>query len=213
MKYIFLIGAPGSGWSDIPFFIYPSPDIDRTDCNDQRMHCRLDSHGKRKTNHLGSYFDPGMEFGNWFDRLDQHTQAECEAEFDRPFSGTGARIIRSHVFAYHIDFIRKTWPDCPIILVHRADDICVEWWFRSGGFDINYPSYRGYYKDRETMTARIWEQNAGISKAWVHYEGQLPANNFELCDILGIAHPPAEHFDVYNTKRPDLPFVINVKVI
>jgi len=213
MKYIFLIGAPGSGWSDIPFFIYPSPGIDRSDCNDQRMYCRLDSSGKRKTNHLGSYFDPGMEFGNWFDQLDQHSKEECEAEFDRPFSGTGVRIIRSHVFAHHIDFIRQTWPECPIILVHRSDEICVEWWFRSGGFDIGYPSYHEYYKDPATMTARIQKQNADILKAWNQYSGQFPANNFELCDLLGIGHPHDEHFDVYNTKRPDQPFTINVKVI
>jgi hypothetical protein len=37
--------------------------------------------------HLGAYFDPGMEFGDFFDRVDQYTKDQCEAEFDRPFSG------------------------------------------------------------------------------------------------------------------------------
>ena len=39
-------------------------------------------------------------------RNQQYSKEECEAEFDRPFSGEGVRIIKSHVFADKIDFLK-----------------------------------------------------------------------------------------------------------
>jgi hypothetical protein len=154
MKYIFVTGAPGSKWSSVVKNIYHSPDIDRSDYSDARTYYH-DASGKRELMHLGAYFDPGMEFGDFFDQLDQYTKAHCEAEFDRPFSGTGIRIIKSHVFANHIDYIRATWPDCPIVLVHRDDDACLGWWVKCGHFDITYPSYDLYYKDLRTMLEKL----------------------------------------------------------
>ena len=97
MKYIFMAGAPGSKWSSVSKNIYFSPSIDRTDANAEREYYH-DAPGTLELMHMGAYFDPGMEFGDFFDRIDQYTKAECEAEFDRPFSGTGVRIIKSHVF-------------------------------------------------------------------------------------------------------------------
>ena len=215
MKYIFVAGAPGSGWSSIPYYISFSPDIDRSDITDTRKCYELVLNGVSTfVNHQGSYFDPGMEFGNWFDQLDQYSKQECEAEFDRPFSGTGIRIIRSHAFAKHIDFIKRTWPDCPIVLVHRPDEECINWWFESGGFQIPYPSYRDYYKDRPTMIAKIIEQNTALISAWNIYEGQLPNDNFELCDLLEIDYPPEEYACAFNgpDKLKKMP-PIHVKVI
>ena len=104
MKYIFVAGAPGSKWSSVVKNIYHSPDIDCSDYSDARTYYH-DASGKRELMHLGAYFDPGMEFGDFFDQLDQYTKDQCEAEFDRPFSGEGIRIIKSHVFANQIDFI------------------------------------------------------------------------------------------------------------
>jgi hypothetical protein len=137
--------------------------------------------------HLGSYFDPGMEFGTWFDQLDQHTREECEREFDRPFSGTGVRIIKSHMFMNHVGFLKQTWPDCPIILVHRGDDACLGWWIRCGGFDISYPNYRPYYKDIENMYQEIIKQNKSMRPYWDL--ASFVYNNIELCSKLGLKLP------------------------
>jgi hypothetical protein len=206
MKYIFCAGAPGSKWSSLIKNIYYSSNIDRTDYTEARTYWH-DAPGTMQLMHLGAYFDPGMEFGTWFDQLDQHTQAECEAEFDRPFSGTGVRIIKSHVFSHHIDFIKRTWPNCPIILADRADDACLGWWVRCGQFDITYPDYSKHYQDLAHMAHIIDQQNADIRRAWNQHAGKIPPNNYALAHILGITQPPDEYFQDYN--KSDL----GVKVI
>lgn len=196
MKYIFVAGAPGSKWSSVVKNIYYSPDVDRTDYSEARTYYH-DASGVLDLMHLGVYFDPGMEFGDWFDRLDQHTVEQCEQEFDRPFSGTGVRIIKSHVFAHHIDFLKKNWPDSPVILVHRGDDACLGWWVKCGHFGITYPSYHGYYHDLRTMAGIIHKQNADILKAWWQHDTPVLADNLALCQQLGIEPPPEPYRQDY----------------
>ena len=196
MKYIFVAGAPGSKWSSVVKNIYYSPDIDRSDYSDARTYYH-DASGKRELMHLGAYFDPGMEFGDFFDQLDQYTKDQCEAEFDRPFSGTGVRIIKSHVFANHIDYIRATWPDCPIVLVHRDDDACLGWWVKCGHFDITYPLYHEYYKNLKTMAGIIRDQNDGIQQGAWQYPRKQPQTNQELARMLAIELPPEEYYQGY----------------
>lgn len=190
MKYIFVAGAPGSKWSSVARNIYHSPDVDRSDARTDRNYSRNGT-----VMHVGSYFDPGMEFGTWFDRLDQHTRDECEAEFDRPFTGTGVRIVKSHMFMYHIGFLKQNWPDAPIIMVHRGDDACLGWWVRSGGFDITYPDYRPYYKNLDFMSEEITRQNVAMRPYWDL--GSFVYNNIELCNHLQLATPPDEYQQVY----------------
>ena len=196
MKYIFVAGAPGSKWSSVVKNIYYSSNIDRTDYSNARTYYH-DASGKMELMHLGAYFDPGMEFGGFFDHLNQYSKDECEAEFDRPFSGTGTRIIKSHVFANHIDFIKATWPDCPIILVHRDDDACLGWWVKCGHFDITYPLYHDYYKNLKTMATIIKQQNEGIITARLKCLGTSPIDNLGLTTSLGIAPPPVEYCQNY----------------
>lgn len=196
MKYIFVAGAPGSKWSSVVKNIYYSPSIDRSDYSDARTYYH-DASGQRDLMHLGAYFDPGMEFGGFFDQLNQYTKDECEAEFDRPFSGEGIRIIKSHVFANHIDYIKQTWPDCPVVLVHRDDDACLGWWVKCGHFDISYPLYHDYYKNLKTMAAIIRDQNDGIQQGAWQYPRRQPQTNQELASMLGIAQPPEEYSQGY----------------
>ena len=194
MKYIFVAGAPGSKWSSVAKSIYFSPDVDRSDNSAQRSYAHPGAYSGQPM-HLGSYFDPGMEFGTWFDRLDQHTPAECEQEFDRPFSGQGIRIIKSHMFMYHVGFLKQHWPDCPIILVHRGDDASLGWWVRCGGFRIAYPDYTKYYKDLDFMAAEISRQNAAMRPYWDL--ASFVYDNQGLCDHLRIACPPPEYQQNY----------------
>lgn len=206
MKYIFIAGAPGSKWSSVAKNIYFSADIDRSDYHDNRTYYH-DASGKQDLMHMGAYWDPGMEFGKFFARLNRYSKEECENEFDRPFTGSGIRIIKSHVFAHHIPFIRSNWPDCPIVLVHRSDDSCLGWWVKCGQFDITYPDYAEYYQNLREMSRIISEQNQDIVKSWDHYAGQQPSTNVELARLLNIAEPPGEYFQEYSTQD------IKVKVI
>jgi len=196
MKYIFVAGAPGSKWSSVTKNIYYSPDIDQSDYSEDRLYYH-DASGARELMHLGAYFDPGMEFGDRFDRLDQFSRVELEQDFDAPFSGTGVRIIKSHVFANHIDYVKATWPECPILLVHRPNDACLGWWVKCGHFGITYPDYAEYYQDLRVMAEKIQQQNSGIVQAMLRYPGRVPLTNLGLCKMLNIAPPPEEYFQDY----------------
>ena len=196
MKYIFMTGAPGSKWSSVSKNIYYSPDIDRSDYSDARTYYH-DASGTMQLMHMGAYFDPGMEFGGFFDEIDRHTRERCEAEFDRPFTGTGVRIIKSHVFAHNIDFLKDHWPDCPIILVQRPDDACLGWWVKCGHFGITYPLYDQYYRDLRTMSQIIPAQNRAIQAAVWRYKGYVVNSNRELAKALNIQPPPAEYEQNY----------------
>jgi hypothetical protein len=202
LKYIFVAGAPGSKWSSVVKNIYYSPDVDQSDNSADRSYT---SPAGGAAMHIGSYFDPGMEFGTWFDRLDQYTKARCEAEFDRPFGGTGIRIIKSHMFMYHVGFLKQNWPDCPIILVHRGDDACLGWWVRCGGFNISYPNYNKYYRDFNFMAQEINRQNAAMRPYWDL--GSFVYNNHDLCDQLRLSYPPVEYQQTYADHK------VRVKVL
>jgi hypothetical protein len=196
MKYIFVSGAPGSKWSSVVKNIYYSPDIDSSDYSDARTYYH-DASGTMDLMHLGVYWGPAMEFGDQFERLDQYTKEQNEAEFDRPFSGEGIRIIKSHVFGYHIDYIKQTWPDCPVVLIDRSDDACLGWWVKCGEFQISYPLYRDYYKDLRQMSAAIAKENEGNRRAARHYPGYSVETNQQLARTLNIAVPDEMYYQDY----------------
>jgi hypothetical protein len=195
MKYIFVAGAPGSKWSSVVKNIYWSTDIDHSDYSEASTYWH-DAPGQLELMHKGAYFDPGMDFDLPED-LESHSKEQLEKIFDSAFSGEGIRIVKSHMFSIHIDFIRRTWPDCPIVLEHRDDDACLGWWVKCGQFDITYPSY-GYYKGFRDMAQKIQQQNAGIVSAIQKYAGHTPLNNHMLCDTLNISLPPVEYNQDYS---------------
>ena len=199
MKYIFVAGAPGSKWSSVVKNIYYSPSVDQTDYSDARTYYH-DASGKMELMHLGAYYDPGMEFGKLFHRLPMYDKETLERDFDEAFTGEGVRIIKSHVFANNIDYIKATWPDCPVVLVHRDDDACLGWWVKCGHFDITYPKYSEYYQNLKVMAEKIKEQNTGIVSAALKYPGQCPLTNQQLARMLGIEVPPMEYEQNYGAS-------------
>jgi hypothetical protein len=193
MKYIFVAGTPGSKWSSVVKNIYYSPDIDSTDYSDARTYYH-DASGQRQLMHLGAYFDPGME-SNLPEDFDQYSKEDLEKIFDKEFSGKGVRIIKSHIFCNNIDFIKKTWPDCPIVLVYRGNDACLGWWVKCGHFNITYPLYHEYYRDLPTMARIIRDQNKDLLEAWWKYDGKYVTDNKELCRALKIEIPEKDYQD------------------
>ena len=198
MKYIFVAGAPGSKWSSVVKNIYYSPSLDQSDYSDERTY-HHDASGKMELMHLGAYFDPGMEF-DLPPELMTLSKDALEDIFNSAFTGNGVRIIKSHIFANNIDFLKACWPDCPIILVHRPDDACLGWWVKCGHFTITYPKYDKYYVDLRTMANIIKEQNAGIVKATMKYSNKNPLNNTMLCKMLNIEQPPVEYQQNYGAS-------------
>lgn len=205
MKYIFVAGAPGSKWSSVTKNIYYSPSVDRTDYSDHRTYWH-DAPGTMQLMHIGAYFDPGME-ANLPSDFTNMSKEQLEQLFDSFFSGDGVRIIKSHIFSEHIDFIKTTWPDCPIVLIHRGDDACLGWWVKCGHFDITYPTYHEYYIDLKHMAKHIESQNAGILEAWKKYTGTEVRSNRSLATVLKISQPPEEYSQNYPSSD------VQVKVI
>ena len=187
MTYILFTGAPGSKWSSVAENIYRSPDIDRSDSTSAR------AYKKDVVKHQGAYFDPGMEFDNGRDN------------WDRPFSGTGRRIIKSHTFAHQLDELKTL--GYPIVLVYRSHLECYDWWMQAGGFGITYPNYRDYYKDPENMWTEIKRQNIDI-KIFIQKNIEritCPMDNFQLCDELGIKSPgPRDSIHTHNYADKDI---------
>ena len=187
MTYILFTGAPGSKWSSVAENIYRSPDIDRSDSTSAR------AYKKDVVKHQGAYFDPGMEFDN------------SQENWDRPFSGTGRRIIKSHTFAHQLDGLKTL--GYPIVLVYRSHLECYDWWMQAGGFGITYPNYRDYYKDPENMWTEIKRQNIDI-KIFIQKNIEritCPMDNFQLCDELGIKSPgPRDSIHTHNYADKDI---------
>jgi hypothetical protein len=134
------------------------------------------------------------------DNLFTLSKDALEDIFNSAFTGDGVRIIKSHIFANNIDFVRACWPDCPVVLVHRPDDACLGWWVKCGHFDITYPKYDEYYKDLRTMATIIKQQNSGIEAAAMKYPGKTPLNNSMLCSMLNIQQPPVEYQQNYGSS-------------
>jgi hypothetical protein len=204
MKYIFVAGAPGSKWSSVVKNIYYSPDIDRSDYSDARTYFH-DASGHLELMHLGAYYDPGMEFGDWFDTLHTADKQQCEQEFDRPFNtSAGQRIVKSHVFAHHIDFLKATWPECPVVVVLRPNDACLGWWVRCGEFHITYPSYDRYYQNLRNMGTIIDQQNADLRQALEDHPSIPVTDNRDLCRALGLASPPDAYEQDYHRANVEV---------
>lgn len=199
MKYIFVAGAPGSKWSSVVKNIYYSPSIDRSDYRDEWTYYH-DASGTNQLMHLGAYFDPGMACP-LPEYLNVLNKQQAEESFDYPFdrNSTGVRIIKSHIFSYkeNIDYLRKFWPECPIVLVHRNNDACLGWWVRCGHFNITYPSYDYYYQNLREMSKIIDRQNEGILQATDTMKPFRVYNNTRLAMILGIDQPPSEYYQSY----------------
>lgn len=208
MKYIFVAGAPGSKWSSVVKNIYYSHSIDRSDYRDEWTYYH-DASGKEELMHLGAYFDPGMACPLPED-LSVMNKQEAEASFDYPFNADskGVRIIKSHIFSYkeNLEYIRKQWPECPIVLVHRSDDSCLGWWVKCGHFDITYPDYSEYYQDLKHMAQIIKRQNAGILSEWWAQEGRYVTDNVQLASALKIEIPEKDYQDYVQSD-------VRVKVI
>ena len=163
-RHVLFTGAPGSRWSGIAKMM--TSGFDTSDRSEERTY----SHSKF-SGHVGSYFDPEMEY-------------EFEREnWDKPFSGeNGKRLIKSHTLATQLN----EYKDETIVMVYRNDIDCYKWWHEAGGFDITYPNYE-WYKNSPQMWREIEKQNTGIAKFIVENDCKRVHNLSQLYNAVGIA--------------------------
>ena len=184
--YILMTGAPGSKWSSVFLNIHKSPDVDQTDYTESRTYWHdADTPGKKQLMHTGAYWDPGMEF-------------DCKIEdWDKPFTGIGKRIIKSHTFAHQLENLKTL--GYPIVMVYRNDYECLDWWKLCGEFNITYPNYQ-HFGNIDMMWDHIKNENRDIMNFVKHHIDKIskPKNNHELCKNLNITAP--ESFQDYHQK-------------
>ncbi len=182
MKYIFVVGAPGSRWSGVAKSIYYSDQIDQSDDSQERTYYNPKN---KQLMHRGAYFDPGMEFGDQLKDFDSLSKEQLIEIFDAPFKDTDkVKIIKSHILAEHLDKLSKMFDD-PIVLVYRHDEDCFNWWTEAGAWNITYPNY-SWYKDDENMKKQIAVQNNAIRKFVLNNNLYSLNDSVELQKIIGI---------------------------
>lgn len=166
-QFIFAAGAPGSMWSRITGRIKRNFYwIDRSDDTEERRYkmpegvieSRYTSPTQHPTGkgHYGSYFGPGNEFGEHFDDIkNNYTIDEFRTECLKPFTDDTrpTKIVRSHWFAYQLDWLYDNMKNEEILLVWREADKSRDWWYGMGGWNINHPNYDWYQND-----TRMWEK-------------------------------------------------------
>ena len=176
MKYIFVAAPPGSlFWSRTISYIYHCLGIDTSDTDYRSV--------------FGSLWLPQLEsngsygqLGTGFDNLDQLTKEECENNFDLPFKvgSTGTRIIKSHLFCYHIDFLKNTWPDCKIIAQYRPlPDALIAWLSSSPSETFTVNAY--YNSLGKTMHDEIYNQTSAMLSS-----ESLKDNSFDVTDVVDL---------------------------
>ena len=146
-NHIYYTGVPGSRWSGIAQSI---ESISGMNTSDRSVAREFNHHGY--TGHKGAYFGRGMEFSALADS-DYVDQAWTEPG--------GCKLVKSHDWAYKLDYIKQFCTDDWIMLVYRPDMASYAWWHEVGGFNIKYPNY-DVYENSVGMLAEITKQNAKI---------------------------------------------------
>lgn len=169
-KRIFFSGVPGSRWSGVAQLIETVPGFNTSDRTPARTFTF-----KPFSDHLGAYFGSGMEFSLDLD----------PANIDSAHvTNDGCRLIKAHEWSYHLDDIKKRYPNDWIILVYRPDVISFAWWNGAGGFNITYPKYDAF-RDATNMMSEISKMNQKIlefgykhNATWNHLTPQWVQNHF-----------------------------------
>ena len=183
--YILMTGAPGSKWSSVFKNIHKSADVDQTDYTEERTYWHdADTPGRKQLMHTGAYWDPGMEF-------------DCKVDdWDKPFSGIGKRIIKSHTFAHQLNNLKNL--GYPVVMVYRNDYECLEWWKLCGEFTITYPNYK-HFENLDKMWEHIQAENRDTMQFIKDNKDRIKRarNNVELCKMLDIKSPRGEHQNLH----------------
>lgn len=163
-QLVWFTGAPGSKWSGTGNILQAIPCLrfNTTDRSPEREYTHTGpTELARSITHTGVYFGPGHGVGEHWDRFDRLDPVSVEREVRKEWKdpSTGRLLVKSHFLSHYLNFIAKTWPTNPIIMVFRPNEKCEQGWFGAGGWKISYPDYLPFYKNDDTMKTMITEHN------------------------------------------------------
>ena len=194
---IIMIGCPGSRWSHVHRVLSENPAINNTDWSEVKSWTSLgyDTGGNLKNmgNHRGSYWGPDNYYGKKFDRLDALTKEEILSEFMEAFeTWDGYKIIKSHWFAYNIEYIHNLFPKASIVSCYAGDIESFFWWHKCGGWGLGYANYAWYENDVKLLE-KIKEENTNILKFSTDRNLKFRIiRRSELWNLLGIPYESPE---------------------
>ena len=199
---ILLTGAPGSRWSSVYLNLIPNVEINSSDSSTQRQWSMpLKFHNGSTANignHRGAYWGPGNQFGEKFDILNSLSKLQVLTEFMLPFTNWDRiKVIKSHWFSYHLDYLTGLFPDAKLISCYADDIDCFYWWHKCGGWGISYPNYSWYLND-EKMLSKIKEENYNLLRFNKRYKSNfIKTDTFDLFNLLDL---PTENLSPVKLK-------------
>ena len=154
---VFIAGAAGSKWSAVAHALMYADGVNISDLELHRAH-----EAEGRALHFGNYFGPGMEFGQGFVDLSAFSREALLEEFAAPYREAGGiKLLKSHFFSRQLPYLAETFPKARFVLVHRADQACLDWWQQAGGFSISFPDY-SWYGNMDGMAEQVAIDNRGI---------------------------------------------------
>lgn len=165
---ILMVGCPGSRWSNVHRWVCVHPQINTTDWSKEKgWSAHSYNHENIVSNvgiHYGSYWGPGNYYGENFDVLNELTKEEILSEFMEAYENWDKiKIIKSHWFAYHLEYIHALFPEATLVSCYSGDADSMYWWHKCTGWGLGYAGY-AWYKDDVRMYEKIKEENANILK-------------------------------------------------
>lgn len=163
-RYLFLTGVPGSRWGRLERMLYKAaPGL--VDMSSNLNY--LQDNPEHGTQHVYTFWGPYHQHGDEFDQLSllgpERIMAEIESAYSEHNAPEPLRIIRCHWFAYQLDWIAENLPEVDIMMVMREPEMSFRWWIESGGWDINYPSYK-WFSTSEVLKREIMTQTKLMQK-------------------------------------------------
>ena len=193
-KIVFITGVPGSRWGRLEYILRENT---KGVIDNSCWTPHIQDTPKNGTTHFHRFFGPYHQYGEKFDNLCLMGRDAILQEIDRAFDEdeNGIRFVRSHWFAYQLDWITENLPEVDILLMMREPQMSLNWWLKSGGWDIQYPHYHWYcnttnlrrqifieneymekfIKDKKLdMRYSIWDTPEWINDNWPEWNKYLP---------------------------------------
>jgi hypothetical protein len=147
-QLIFMIGLPGSGWSKMDNLLRC---CSKFKANKSDYEGRWESYGNNRLyrEHKGAFWDPGMEYGEGFDDLRNHTKETFVEQCLGPYTDINEHdnyFVKSHFFAekHNLEWLDTNFPNNKMIFVLRPKEYCDDRWLSTMTFAKNYPKYTAW---------------------------------------------------------------------
>ena len=147
-QLIFMIGLPGSGWSKMDNLLRC---CSKFRANKSDYEGRWESYGNKTLyrEHKGAFWDPGMEFGEGFDDLRNHTKETFIEQCLGPYTDINNDdnyFVKSHFFAekHNLEWLDTNFPNNKMVFVLRPKEYCDDRWLSTMTFTKHYPKYTAW---------------------------------------------------------------------